>query len=47
MWLITAANPSDSGAVHSDVRKRWEAGDQKVVQAMRKFASYAEQGRFA
>ena len=47
LWLITAANPSDSGAVHSDVRRRWEAGDQKVVQAMRAFASHAEKGRSA
>jgi glucuronokinase len=32
---------------HSDVRERWRAGDPEVVEAMRTWASYAEQGRKA
>jgi glucuronokinase len=32
---------------HSDVRQRWLAGDPEVVEAMRTWASYAEQGRRA
>lgn len=32
---------------HSDVRERWRAGDTDVVEAMKTWASYAEQGREA
>jgi len=32
---------------HSNVRQRWEAGDPEVVEAMQRWASYAEQGRQA
>jgi glucuronokinase len=32
---------------HSNVRERWRAGDPEVVQAMKTWASYAEQGRKA
>jgi glucuronokinase len=32
---------------HSDVRARWRAGDPVVIDAMRTWASYAEQGRAA
>jgi glucuronokinase len=45
LWLIYAINPSDSGAVHSDVRRRWKQGDPDVVAAMAKFADIAQQGR--
>ncbi|CAG8715893.1 7517_t:CDS:2, partial [Cetraspora pellucida] len=40
LWIAYEGNPSK---IHSDVRKRYEAGDEKVVDAMIKFASYAEQ----
>ncbi|CAG8752296.1 5176_t:CDS:2, partial [Racocetra fulgida] len=43
LWIAYEGNPSDSGKIHSDVRKRYEAVDEKVVDAMIKFASYAEQ----
>ncbi len=32
---------------HSNVRERWRAGDPEIVEAMRTWASYAEQGRRA
>jgi glucuronokinase len=32
---------------HNNVRERWRAGDPEVVQAMKTWASYAEQGREA
>lgn len=32
---------------HSNVRERWHRGDREVVEAMRTWASYAEQGRNA
>jgi glucuronokinase len=32
---------------HSNVRERWQAGDSRVVAAMRQWADYAEQGRAA
>jgi hypothetical protein len=44
---VYAQNPSDSGAVHSDVRKRWREGEQEVVDAMARFGDIARQGRFA
>lgn len=45
LWLIYADSPSDSGRAHSDVRKRWQQGDQAVHDAMAEFASFAEMGR--
>lgn len=45
LWLIYAANPSDSGAVHSDVRRRWKEGEPDVIAAMANFARIAQQGR--
>jgi hypothetical protein len=47
LWLIYAANPSDSGAIHSDVRRRWKEGDPDVIAAMANFARIAQQGRCA
>jgi glucuronokinase len=44
LFLAYVLNPSDSGAIHSDVRRRWNEGDAEVRQAMRTFASFAEQG---
>jgi len=32
---------------HSNIRERWNAGDQQIVGAMRTWAAYAEQGRRA
>ena len=36
-----------SGAVHAPVRDRWRAGESEVVEAMRRFASLAADGRKA
>ena len=45
LWLVHASDASDSGRMHSDVRRRWDAGDPAVVCAMAEVASLAEQGR--
>ncbi|KAK9828127.1 hypothetical protein WJX81_008100 [Elliptochloris bilobata] len=47
LWLVHAADPSDSGRMHSDVRRRWDAGDPELVAAMAEVASMAEKGRAA
>ncbi|CAI5478492.1 unnamed protein product [Closterium sp. Yama58-4] len=47
LQIIYAANPSDSGNVHSSVRARWQAGDVAVRQAMADVAALAEEGRDA
>eukprot|EP00754_Rhynchopus_humris_P003863 Rhum_TRINITY_DN12003_c0_g1::Rhum_TRINITY_DN12003_c0_g1_i1::g.48521::m.48521/K16190/GLCAK; glucuronokinase len=44
MFLMYAAEPSDSGVIHSDVKGRWLSGDAEVAEAMASFASLAEQG---
>lgn len=45
LWLICATEPSDSAAVHSDVRRRWQRGDSDVAEAMQDFALIAQAGR--
>ncbi|CAG8611105.1 5963_t:CDS:2 [Funneliformis caledonium] len=44
-WIAFESNPSESDKIHNDVRKRYEAGDRKVIDAMKRFASFAEQSR--
>ncbi|CAG8803691.1 31323_t:CDS:2 [Gigaspora margarita] len=43
LWIAYEGNPSDSSKIHNDVRKRFEAGDKKIADAMIQFASFAEQ----
>ena len=38
-------DPSDSGAVHADVRQRWDRGDADVRRAMQEVADCARKGR--
>ncbi|CAI2168388.1 9320_t:CDS:2 [Funneliformis geosporum] len=45
LWIAYESNPSDSGKIHNDVRKRYEAGDRKTIDSMKRFASFAEQAR--
>lgn len=47
LFLAYVLEPSDSGTIHSDVRRRWHEGDEVVHAAMRTFASFAETGREA
>ncbi|GJP34895.1 hypothetical protein CLOM_g19377 [Closterium sp. NIES-68] len=47
LHVIFAANPSDSGQVHSSVRQRWRDGDVAVRQAMADVAALVEEGRDA
>jgi glucuronokinase len=44
LYLVWCDNPSDSGKVHSDVRRRWDEGDALVRETMREIAGYAEAG---
>jgi len=45
LWLVYCDNPSDSGKVHSDVKRRWMEGEPGVVEKMRAVAACAEEGR--
>lgn len=45
--LVWADNPGDSGAVHSTVRARWDAGDDTTRQLMAQVAALAPAGRAA
>lgn len=47
LYLIHTANPSDSGKVHSTVRRRWLDGDVSVRQTMERVAELALLGRSA
>ncbi|KAK9123677.1 hypothetical protein Sjap_013279 [Stephania japonica] len=47
LYLIYAENPSDSGKVHSTVRKRWLDGDEFIISTMNKVADIALEGRDA
>ncbi|KAG0556197.1 hypothetical protein KC19_11G034000 [Ceratodon purpureus] len=47
LHLIYAKNPSDSGKVHSTVRKRWLDGDELVRSCMQEVANLAVMGREA
>lgn len=44
MVLVWLNKMSESGKVHSDVRNRFLVGDSRVVEAMLKFAAFAEEG---
>jgi len=47
LLLVYCREPSESGKIHSDVKFRFERGDPEVVEAMKTFASYAEEAREA
>ncbi|KAL4189801.1 hypothetical protein AMTRI_Chr08g208980 [Amborella trichopoda] len=47
LYLIYAENPSDSGKVHSTVRKRWLDGDSLIISSMEEVENIAWQGREA
>lgn len=47
LFLAYVLDPSDSGVIHSDVRRRWNEGDPEVRHAMRTFAGFADEGRAA
>lgn len=47
LYLIYAANPSDSGKVHSKVRQRWLDGDEFIVTSMLEVACIAKEGKTA
>lgn len=47
LYIAYVLDPSDSGTIHSDVRRRWNDGDPEVRTAMRTFAGFAAQGRLA
>ncbi|KAK9806753.1 hypothetical protein WJX72_001492 [[Myrmecia] bisecta] len=45
LWLVYAENPSDSGTVHSDVKRRWLDGDPEIYAGMAEVAELAVRGR--
>lgn len=47
LFLAYVLDPSDSGVIHSDVRRRWNEGDPEVRTAMETFARFAEDGQAA
>jgi glucuronokinase len=47
LWLAYIGDPSDSGAIHSDVSLRWHKGDSEVINAMKKFASLTDEAKEA
>ncbi|GMP29411.1 hypothetical protein CsSME_00004525 [Camellia sinensis var. sinensis] len=47
LHLIYAENPSDSGKVHSTVRKRWLDGDKFIISSMELVANIALEGQTA
>ncbi|KAI8612359.1 ribosomal protein S5 domain 2-type protein, partial [Chytriomyces sp. MP71] len=47
LWIAYVGAPSDSGKIHSDVRARFFAGDEEVVNAMSHFADLATRAREA
>ena len=47
LFLAYVVDPSDSGVIHSDVRRRWNEGDADVRAAMHTFAGFADTGRAA
>jgi len=47
LFLAYVEDPSDSGVIHSDVRRRWHEGDQEIHQAMHTFAGFADEGKCA
>ncbi|XP_077216591.1 glucuronokinase 1-like isoform X3 [Tasmannia lanceolata] len=47
LYLIYAENPSDSGKVHSSVRKRWLDGDKFIISSMAEVANIALEARTA
>ncbi|KAL5719850.1 glucuronokinase [Ranunculus cassubicifolius] len=47
LHLIYAENPSDSGKVHSNVRKKWLDGDEFIISSMNEVADLPLEGRTA
>ncbi|XP_062506583.1 uncharacterized protein LOC134183132 [Corticium candelabrum] len=46
-WLAYQSNPSDSGRIHSNVKARWDSGDEEVHKAMKQFAELASNSKDA
>ncbi|XP_046854466.1 uncharacterized protein LOC124447545 [Xenia sp. Carnegie-2017] len=47
LWLAYVTDPSDSGKIHSNVRQKWEQGDEEVIAAMKTFSEYTDKARVA
>lgn len=47
LFLAYQADPSNSGKIHNDVRKRFDAGDPNVLAGMKKFGEITARGRAA
>ena len=42
LFVVWCDEPSNSGKVHADVRRRWETGDSEVIQGMKDLASLTD-----
>lgn len=47
LWLAYCGEPSDSGAIHSDVKQRWRNGEKAAVAGMNAIAAVARDARRA
>ena len=47
LFLAYSPNPSDSGRIHSNVKQRWLAGDEDIVEGMKHFSHIVDQARVA
>ncbi len=47
LFLAYVEDPSDSGVIHSDVRRRWNEGDPEIHHAMLTFAGFADEAKLA
>lgn len=47
LFLAYLGDPSDSGKMHTDIGRRFEQGDQEVLDGMRGFADITDRGRAA
>ncbi|CAJ1457786.1 unnamed protein product, partial [Effrenium voratum] len=46
-FIAYEADPSDSGKIHSNIRARWDAGDEEVLTAMKNFGELTLKARTA
>ncbi|EGD74001.1 hypothetical protein PTSG_05698 [Salpingoeca rosetta] len=46
-WLGYLADPSDSGKIHSNIRQRYNSGEEAVVSGMQQFAAFTDAARAA
>ncbi|CAJ0854803.1 1957_t:CDS:2 [Entrophospora sp. SA101] len=43
LWIAYECNPSSSGRIHSNIRKRYDSGDQEVITTMKELSNITEE----